>query len=222
MSNGDDNHRPHIEITTAPTQQQERAARRLTALGRGLLILGLAAGLAAGWIVLPAMLYGRQEQPLPFNHLVHVETAAMSCDDCHSFGDDGSYGGIPALSACVDCHSEAQGNTEAERRLVDDFVTPAREIPWLVYARQPDNVYFSHAPHVRLAKIECRRCHGDHGQSATTPVYQFNLITGYSRNIWGPRISGGGPNKWDSMKMSDCVACHAERGVRDHCLMCHK
>ena len=80
-----------------------------------------------------------------------------------------------------------------------------REIPWLVYARQPDNVYFSHAPHVKRAGIECRRCHGDHGLSATTPVYQFNRISTYSRNIWGPRIAGGGPNEWDSMKMSDCV-----------------
>jgi len=222
VSNGASDHRPRIEVTNVPTPQQERGARRLSTLGRVLLALGLAAGLAAGWIALPAFLYGRQEQPLAFNHLVHVETAAMSCEDCHSFGVDGSYVGIPPLSACADCHSEAQGDSEAERILVDDFVTPGREIPWLVYARQPDNVYFSHAPHVRLAEIECRRCHGDHGKSETTPVYQYNRISTYSRNIWGPRIAGGGPNEWDSMKMSDCVSCHAERGVHDHCLMCHK
>ncbi|MBK9776275.1 MAG: hypothetical protein IPP62_07965 [bacterium] len=75
---------------------------------------------------------------------------------------------------------------------------------------------------MKRAGLECRRCHGDHGLSAATPVYQFNRISTYSRNIWGPRIAGGGPNEWDSMKMSDCVKCHAERGVRDHCLMCHK
>jgi len=222
VSNADNDRRTRIEVTAVPTPQQQRGARRLTTLGRVLVALGLAAGLAAGWVALPAFLYVRREQPLPFNHLVHVESAAMSCDDCHGFGDDGSYVGIPPVSACADCHSEAQGETEAERRLVDDFVTPGREIPWLVYARQPDNVYFSHAPHVKLAGLECWRCHGDHGMSATTPVYQVNRISTYSRNIWGPRIAGGGPNEWDSMKMSDCTDCHAERGVRDHCLMCHK
>lgn len=90
-----------------------------------------------------------------------------------------------------------------------------------VYARQPDNVYLSYAPHAKRAGLECRRCHGDHGLSAATPVYQFNRISTYSRNIWGPRIAGR-PQRVDLMKMSDCVKCHAERGVRDHCLMCHK
>ena len=222
MNNSDNDRRPRIEIIAKTDPEQERGARRRAVLGRLLTALGLAAGLLAGWVALPAFLYGRQEQPLPFNHRVHAEAAAMSCEDCHGFGDDGSFAGIPRLAGCADCHSEAQGDTDAERRLVEDYVAPGREIPWLVYARQPDNVYFSHAPHVRRAAIECRRCHGDHGTSTTTPVYQFNRISTYSRNIWGPRIAGGGPNVWDSMKMSDCCRCHAERGVRDHCLMCHK
>ena len=222
MSNRNNDHRPQIEITNVPGPEQVRGARRLTTMGRLLLMTGLAAGLAAGWVALPRMLYGRQEQPLPFNHQVHAEAASMACADCHGFGADGSFAGIPRLSSCAECHSEAMGDTETERRLVAEFITPGREIPWLVYARQPDNVYFSHAPHVRLAAIECRRCHGDRGTSTGTPVYEFNRISTYSRNIWGPRISGGGPNVWDSMKMSDCVDCHAERGVRDHCLMCHK
>lgn len=222
MSNSDSDRRPPIEIITTGTPQSGRAARRRSALGGLLCVLGLAAGLVAGWVVLPAFLYGRQEQPLPFNHLIHAEAASMSCEDCHRFADDGSFTGIPATSSCADCHSEAQGDTDAERRLVDDYIAGGHEVPWLVYARQPDNVYFSHAPHVRRAGIECRRCHGDHGQSTVTPVYEFNRISTYSRNIWGPRIWGGGPDAWDSMKMSACVKCHAERGVKDHCLMCHK
>lgn len=222
MTHSESDRRPQIEIIAEETPQSARAARRRSAFSSVIGILGLAAGLVAGWVALPAFLYGRQEQPLSFNHQIHAENAGMSCEDCHSFGEDGSFTGIPSLSNCIECHSEAQGSTEAERVLVDDYVAAEREIPWLVYARQPDNVYFSHAPHVKRAGLECRRCHGDHGLSAATPVYQFNRISTYSRNIWGPRIAGGGPNEWDSMKMSDCVKCHAERGVRDHCLMCHK
>lgn len=213
---------PQIEIITTKDPDEGAGRRRRALLGRLALVAGLAAGLSAGWLVLPVLLYGKQAQPLDFNHRVHAESASMSCEDCHGFGEDGSFAGIPSVKSCADCHAEAQGDSPAERTLVDEYVTPGREIPWRVYARQPDNVYFSHAAHVRRAQIECRRCHGDRGESATAPVYQFNRISTYSRNIWGPRISGGGPHPWDSMKMSDCCGCHAERGVRDHCLMCHK
>lgn len=222
MNSRDSDPRPPIPIITTETPRPEGTSGRRASWGAAITALGLAAGLSAGWIALPALLYGRQQQPLPFNHRVHAEDAAMSCEDCHRFAADGSFAGIPPTGACVDCHSEAQGSSEAERMLVDEYLANGREVDWLVYARQPDNVHFPHAPHVRRAGLECRRCHGDRGSSTGTPAYEFNRITGYSRSIWGPRIAGGGPDVWDSMKMSACVACHAERGVKDHCLMCHK
>ncbi len=186
------------------------------------LAAGLACGLALGWLVLPAWLYGRQAQPLDFNHDLHTGQAGMACADCHAFRADGSFVGIPGTATCAECHAEPLGDTEAERILVEEYVAAGREIPWLVYSRQPQNVLFSHAPHVVLAGIECRRCHGDHGTGQTLPPYEYNRISTYSRNIWGPRLIGGGAEVWDSMKMSDCSRCHAERGVTDSCLMCHK
>lgn len=183
---------------------------------------GLAMGLTAGWLILPELLYCRQEQPLEFNHIAHTADAGMDCADCHAFREDGSFTGIPSVDVCADCHTESLGESPMERFLIDEYIDQSREIPWLVYARQPQNVYFTHAAHVRLAEIDCRRCHGDRGAGETLPPLQINRISTYSRNIWGPRISGGGPEPWDSMKMSDCSECHAQRGVQDHCLMCHK
>lgn len=191
-------------------------------MSRALFILGLAIGLAIGWLLLPEILYSEQEQPMSFNHAIHATDAEMACDDCHAFRADGSFAGVPATTLCADCHEEALGDSEAERRLVDEYIGAGVEIPWLVYSRQPQNVYFSHAAHVLLAEIECRRCHGDQGTSTVSPALETNRISTYSRRIWGPRISGGGSEPWDSMKMNDCSACHAERGVEDHCLMCHK
>lgn len=191
-------------------------------MSRWLFFIGLACGSLVGWQLLPEILYCRQEQPMSFDHAVHADEADLACEDCHVFRADGSFAGIPQLAVCVDCHEEPLGESEAERRLVADFIEQDREIPWLVYARQPQNVYFSHAAHVHLGEIECRRCHGDRGRADAAPPLEINRISTYSRNIWGPRISGGGPQLWDSMKMSDCSACHAERGVQDHCLMCHK
>jgi hypothetical protein len=191
-------------------------------LGRLVFLGGVVAGLAAGWLLLPDLLYSRHPQPLDFSHPTHVQDAGMDCEECHAFRPDGSFAGIPPLAVCEDCHTEPLGDSEAERVLVDRYIGSGRDIPWRVYARQPQNVYFSHIHHVKLAEISCARCHGDHASTASLPPVMINRISTYSRDIWGPRISGGGPEPGDSMKMSDCSGCHAESGVQDHCLMCHK
>jgi hypothetical protein len=219
-----------VTIVTSPAPRRPR----VLGLGERLLgvvaavaarwagLFGLAGGLAAGWLLLPALLYSQQPQPLAFNHAVHTVDEGMACADCHAFRSDGSFVGVPAVAVCADCHAEALGDTPAEKRLVEHFVATGREVPWLVDARQPQNVLFSHAAHVRLAEISCDRCHGPRGFSTTPPVHEVNRISTYSRSIWGPRIAGGGAEPWHSMKMSDCSSCHAARGVRDHCLMCHR
>jgi hypothetical protein len=171
--------------------------------------LGLGLALLAGWVGFPRLLFARAEQPIPFSHATHASNeTGFGCADCHPIGEDGRFEGIPKIDNCAACHSETQGETEAEKRLVEEYVKPGREIPWLVYARQPENVRFPHAVHVKTAAIACERCHGPHGASETLPPHQTNRITGYSRDLW---------------KMRDCESCHAENGhPRTACLACHK
>lgn len=207
-----------------PVRPSSGALKRRCAPWWGRLALagGLTAGLGAGWFLLPQVLYSEHPQPMTFDHAVHTETGGMECAECHDFRADGSFTGIPGVAVCAGCHSEPLGETAAERFLVEDFVEPDREIPWLVYSQQPQNVHFSHAAHVRLAEIDCAVCHGPRESGQPLSDLEINRISTYSRAIWGPRIAGGGPDPWDSMKMSDCSDCHARRGVQDHCLMCHK
>lgn len=216
--------RPAPDDCDEPVRPGPRSqGRRGTAIcGRFALAGGLATGLAAGWLLLPQLLYSEHPQPMNFDHAVHTEAGGMECAECHGFRADGSFTGIPPVGVCAGCHSEPLGESAAELFLVTEFVEPEREIPWLVYAQQPQNVYFSHVAHVRLAEIECAVCHGPRDTTQPLPPVEVNRISTYSRNIWGPRIAGGGPQPWDSMKMSDCSGCHARRGVQDHCLMCHK
>lgn len=191
--------------------------------GKASFMAVLAAIITAGWFGFPRMLYRNVDQPLQFSHRIHTsEKVGLTCDGCHSVKDDGTFSGIPRLEMCAQCHAQAQGTTPDEQRLVAEYVTPSREIPWLVYARQPENVYFSHAPHLKLAGIGCERCHGPHGQSDSLRPFQVNRISGYSRDIWGRNISGIRTRPWDGMKMSDCERCHAERGVANTCFKCHK
>ncbi len=183
---------------------------------------GLCCMLFVGWVVFPYVLYETKEQPLQFSHKVHAETAGMTCENCHFFNEDGRFSGIPVLAKCTECHSEVLGASPHEKILVDEYVKKNREIPWLVYAKQPQNAYFSHASHVKLAHFACSECHGPHGTTDSLRAYQRNRISGYSRDIWGSSISGLKTASWDGMKMSDCADCHTKHNVPNTCLKCHK
>lgn len=184
---------------------------------------GFAAALALGWFAFPSLLYQKIEQPLQFSHNVHTgEKVGLPCEECHSFREDGTFTGVPAVEKCAGCHSSQVTESPDEKKLVDDYVAQNKSIPWLVYARQPENAYFAHVQHVKLAGIACERCHGPHGTSERLPAFERNRISGYSRAIWGPNISGIKSHEWEGMKMDDCSRCHHERGVDESCLDCHK
>jgi menaquinone reductase, multiheme cytochrome c subunit len=197
--------------------------RPLKYKGLFLFLLGIACALLLGWIVFPLALYRTEPQPLSFSHKVHTgDPTGMTCDSCHELAEDGRFQGIPSLEKCAVCHAEPAGTTAAEKRLVEEYVKPQKEIPWKVYSRQPDNAYFSHAAHIKAGKLKCEACHGSHGQSETLRPYQVNRISGYSRDIWGPNISGIPSQPWQGMKMDRCLRCHAEKGKVDGCISCHK
>ncbi|MFH1241194.1 MAG: menaquinone reductase multiheme cytochrome c subunit QrcA [Pseudomonadota bacterium] len=202
-------------------------------------LVGLVAALIAGWIIFPVVLYSKQPQPINFNHALHMnpekvdgidgETRAEKCLFCHTFREDGSFSGIPKLETCTQCHEDPDsslGETPDEKEFLTKYVAKNQEVPWLVYSRQPDCVYFSHIAHVKMSKLDCSTCHGKHGETERLPVYQQNRLTGYSRDIWGRRISGiyFGQKPWDRMKMDDCADCHTTMGRKENnaCFVCHK
>jgi len=192
---------------------------------KGLILFGggFAAMILIGWFAFPAILYQKTEQPIQFSHKIHTgETVGMTCEDCHSFRADGTFAGVPTLDKCATCHSSQVGESPEEKILVEEYIAKDKSIPWLVYARQPQNAYFAHVQHVKLAEIPCERCHGPVGSSDRLPPFEQNRISGYSRAIWGPNISGIKSHEWEGMKMDDCSRCHMERGVQESCLNCHK
>jgi len=200
-------------------------------------ISGLIGSLIIGWIIFPMLLYSKEPQPINFSHAVHMdpdkvdgiegETEVEKCLFCHEFRDDGTFAGIPKLEKCMECHDDPEtplGESPDEVEFLQKFVAPEREVPWKVYYRQPECVYFSHVAHVKMGELNCQVCHGDHGKTHKLPPYEENRITGYSRNIWGKRISGYKINSWDRMKMDDCADCHTKMGFEKNnaCFVCHK
>lgn len=182
--------------------------------GKLLFPAGLLLSLGLGWFGFPKVLYRKTPQPVQFSHRVHTEKGGMKCDDCHALRADGSFSGIPKIEKCAECHAATLGTTAAEKVVVEQYVAKNREIAWLVYARQPDNVYFSHAPHLRLGKLTCEQCHAGQGSTDTLRVYEEDRISGYSRDVRG---SDRGK------RMTTCEDCHGRCGVSEQsCLECHK
>jgi len=183
--------------------------------GTILFLAGAAAALSVGWAGFPHLIYKSRPQPVDFSHKVHAEKAGTKCEDCHAFREDGTFAGIPTLDKCAGCHAAAMGTSAAEKNFIDRYITPQREPEWLSYARQPENVWFSHITHVKLGNVKCESCHGGQGSSDKLPVYQQDRISGSSRDIWG---RAGRP----AMTMDGCVDCHRKHALEHSCLDCHK
>lgn len=173
-------------------------------------IAGLVLSMIVGWVIFPKLLYSQKKQPIDFNHELHLQEVDDGCASCHFFRDDGSFAGVPKNEQCATCHEEVLGESENEAVMVEEYITQDKEIPWLIYSKQPDCVFFSHSAHVKMAEMDCKICHGPIGESTSLKVYEENRISGYSRDIWGKNISGLKKNEWDRMKMDDCAACHKE------------
>jgi hypothetical protein len=216
-----------MRMTTNDQNAKNESHKTCSGAGPGTItaffLVGVAASMIFGWIVFPELLYSKKHQPIDYNHRVHLDVVSNGCQSCHFFHEDGSFSGIPNLANCRECHEDVQGESKEEIKLVEQYVRKNREIPWLVYSRQPDCVFFSHAAHVKKVELECKVCHGPIGQSTHSRVYEENRITKVSRDIWGKNIAGIKKNSWDRMKMDDCAECHAEMaGTKDACFVCHK
>jgi len=193
-------------------------------------LIGFIGSLFIGWVIFPRLLYSQKDQPFVFNHARHLDEVDDECNSCHFFRDDGSFSGIPTLSQCEECHDGLIGEDPNEITFVNDYLEPGIEVPWHVYARQPDCVFFSHAAHVKMGEMACDECHEPRNEMADMPVYEENRITGYSRDIWGRNIAGFKQHTRDRMKMDDCAECHERLRPRqtsvqtgkDACFVCHK
>lgn len=159
--------------------------------------------LVIGWVVYPSFLYSEKAQPINFSHVAHQDTP---CEDCHAFRPDGTYVGIPKIDKCKECHESQMGKEKSEQILVEEYIQKDREVPWLVYAYQPDNVFFSHAPH-QAKGVKCVSCHREVKDEKVVPPYYQDRLSGYSKS---------------TMRMIDCEKCHVEQNGSNNCEICHK
>lgn len=135
---------------------------------------------------------------MSFSHKRHLQEG-ISCKDCHKRAEHGLHATFPSIKVCLLCHKEAQGEHPDEPK-IREYAQAGRQIPWQQVGRLPGHVYFSHADHVRYAKMDCHECHGEMKE-------QDEAIT-------LPRVG--------EFDMDWCMACHWDKDVSNDCLSCHK
>ena len=169
------------------TRERFRPVRALRSLGAGALLVA-AVGACNGEV----------RQPIAYNHSIHVRKLEMPCEHCHATAASSEVASLPPLSTCAACHQEANGDSPAEKMVVE-AVRAGREIPWVRLYELARHVYFTHRRHVAVAGIACERCHGDMGSQTRPPSRPLVALT-----------------------MDGCLACHRGQGASQECDACHR
>lgn len=104
------------------------------------------------------------DQPIKFSHKQHAGDNKIDCIYCHTGVNNSRYASIPPESICLNCHNVITNGTntgEEEINKLHQYVDNNEPIKWIKVYNLPDYVFFSHAQHVKVAKLNCDKCHGD-------------------------------------------------------------
>ncbi|WP_205461737.1 cytochrome c3 family protein [Mangrovibacterium lignilyticum] len=132
------------------------------------------------------------DQPIKFSHKVHAGENGIDCKYCHHTAESSKSAGIPAMNLCMNCHvliREGTNSGKFEIAKIVNAVENKEPVEWVRLHNLPDHVFFSHAIHVGVAKLDCQKCHG--------PVEEMNLMR---QNA--------------DLSMGWCVNCHRETDVK--------
>jgi hypothetical protein len=162
--------------------------------------LGLVGAIGFVTLVAPRLLADQHypttpQQPLYFDHRVHVEQAGLDCAFCHRTANAGVTAGYPDVEQCMFCHLVVAGRNEPGIEQTRRAWVDRRPIDWTRVHLVPDHSRFPHDAHVQ-AGVPCATCHGDVGRMGQAVQVR-------------------------SLKMGDCVACHQETAAPAQCGACH-
>jgi len=131
-------------------------------------------------------------QPIAFNHKLHVQTAKMTCNQCHEPRGNGATLALPQPAKCMTCHVSIATDKPEIKRLAE-AAKNEDPILWVRVYHVPSFVTFSHKTH---AGNKCEECHG--------PVAERTAIA-----------------QEKDTTMGSCIACHTAKGAPTTCDTCH-
>lgn len=162
-----------------------------------LLVLVVCLGLQLKMVAHAAIDLGRTkdyapDQPIKFSHKIHAGDNKIDCKYCHHTAEFSKSAGIPSMNLCMNCHilvREGSHSGKFEIEKVIDANNTKKPVEWTRIHNLPDHVFFSHAQHVGVGKVDCKQCHG--------PVDQMDVMRQHS-----------------DLSMGWCINCHRETEVQ--------
>ncbi|MBI9054143.1 MAG: hypothetical protein JEY96_10030 [Bacteroidales bacterium] len=132
------------------------------------IVIFLALAFILKMIVHSAIGLGRSEgyaplQPIKFSHQVHATDNKIDCIYCHHTAENAKSAGIPSTNVCLNCHELVREGTNSGRFEIKKILanTENKTAPeWIRIHKLPDHVFFSHAQHAGVGKLDCKECHG--------------------------------------------------------------
>jgi hypothetical protein len=158
----------------------------------------LIAVVLSGVILTRAQVRAAPEQPIAYNHQIHVEKG-IQCLYCHTSALRSDVAGIPSVQKCMGCHTVIAATNPAVQVLAG-YWERGEPIPWVRVKKQPDFVYFSHQAHLRTGE-NCETCHGDVGRMAVAkPAGRMDMGWCLECHLKQPgeKIA----------RLADCLTCH--------------
>jgi hypothetical protein len=136
------------------------------------------------------------EQPIPFEHSLHVGTHKIQCQYCHNQVERTKHSNIPALSTCMNCHLQVATDKPAIQKLREAYDSGG-SVEWVRVHMLPDFVHFNHNAHIAKG-VNCQTCHG--------PIETMSKVEQFS-----------------DLSMGWCINCHRqpENKAPINCSTCH-
>ncbi|MCF8373744.1 MAG: c-type cytochrome [Bacteroidales bacterium] len=133
-----------------------------------IIIMLAAVFVMGGIVVVEIQNLGRQqyyspEQPIAFSHKIHAGQNKIDCQYCHTTAEESKHAGIPSVQLCMNCHNVVKSGSQTgttEIAKIYEALESGKPIEWIKVHNVPDHVYFNHAQHVNVGKLECQQCHG--------------------------------------------------------------
>lgn len=135
------------------------------------------------------------EQPIPFSHKLHINTAHLKCANCHPVPEPGDFATVPKTTTCMACHTAIKTDSPHIAKLAE-FHKEGKRVPWVSVYRIPDYVAFSHKKHLAVADVSCETCHGAVAESERL-------------------------RREKDISMAGCMECHRVKGASNDCTLCH-
>lgn len=162
------------------------------------------------------------EQPVWFSHAVHACQNEIDCQYCHSSASKSKHAGIPSVNVCMNCHKGVQEGTITGKKEIEKIYAAIgfdptsgqyienyeqKPIEWNKVNNLPDHVYFSHAQHVAVGKIDCKNCHGPQHMYTVGHVPTAEEINSQDDVVGLIKLEK------DPFTMGWCLECHNKAGI---------